>query len=130
MSELDKLVTEDFVSFREHIIDDLQAKHPQMFSIINFILSKRQNKIGMQVLENEKIAGEYTFQLEGIRIIKAVPGKLESEVHHPLLGVIKPFVIVEKTTLQNMLSDEQSFAADLFAVISKYLPYMTIKFMH
>lgn len=57
MSELDNLVTEDFVSFREHIIDDLQAKHLRMFSIINLILAGRQNKMGMQVLENGKIAG-------------------------------------------------------------------------
>lgn len=126
--ELDKLVTEDLVQFREKILDSLQVKHPHIMSFINAILSGKQNKVGMQVADDGLVIGEYTFILSGVRIGSVEKGTLVSEVHHPFLGVIKPYAIVERTYLEKMIKDE-GFINNLIGTFPRYLPGITIKFM-
>ncbi|BBB90466.1 MAG TPA: hypothetical protein PKA28_15720 [Methylomusa anaerophila] len=129
MTDTDKLVIEEFVAFRERLIDGLRNKHPYVLSIADNILAGKQNKMSMQIVDGGQIAGQYTFHLDGVRITNADSGKLESEIHHPFLGIVKPYVIVERNTLKNIISDEAAFSADLFAAIAKYLPEITVKFM-
>lgn len=128
MMDLDKLIKEEFVQFREKVINGVQARHPHIFTAINTMLSSKENKVGLQVLEDGKVAGEYTFNLKGVRIASVDSGKLLSAVNHPMLGVIKPYVVVERSHLERMMKD-QGFFYDLSETIPKYLPGLTIKFM-
>jgi hypothetical protein len=129
MTDLDGLVTERFVRFRERIIEALRSKHPHMLAIVEAVLGGKQNRIGIQVTEDGKVAGQYTFTLNGVHIVSTETGKLDSEVHHPMLGVVKPYVVVERASLEKMLGDEASFADNLFGTLPKYLPELSIKFM-
>lgn len=126
--DLDKLIMEEFVQFREKIVDSVQSSHPHMFMAINTILSNKKNKIGLQVIEEGKAIGEYTFILNGVRVASVDKGRLLSEIHHPVLGVIRPYVVAERIHLEKMMK-EQGFLNDLLATIPKYLPGLTIKFM-
>jgi hypothetical protein len=53
---------------------------------------------------------------------------LSSEIHTPF-GVIKPYFIVEKSTVEKMIQDEPSFIAHPLATKLKYYPEVTIKFL-
>lgn len=129
MTDLDRLVMEELVPFRERIIENLRDKYPHVLSMADTILAGKRNKVGMQVMENGRVVGEYTFHLDGVHITSTDPGKLESEIHHPLLGILKPYAVVERTTLTKVVEDEASFTADFFTAAAKYLPEITIKFM-
>lgn len=129
MSDLDKLVIDQFVPFRERVLEAMKAKHPYLLSMLNAVMANKENRVGMMVTENGQSAGDYTFYLTGVHVVKTDSGKLDSEVHHPFLGVIKPYVIVERASIEKMLGDEASFTADLFATIPRYLPELTVKFM-
>lgn len=126
--DLDKLIKEDFVQFREKVTDGVKARHPHIFTAINTMMSSKENKIGLQVLEAGNIAGEYTITLKGVRIASVDSGKLLSEIHHPMFGVIRPYVVVERSHLEQIIKDE-GFFNDLSATAPKYLPGLTIKFM-
>lgn len=126
--DLDKLIMEEFVQFREKILMGVQARHPHMFAAINTILANKENKVGLRVMEDGKMLREYTFNLNGVHISSVDKGQLLSEIHHPMLGVIRPYVIAERSHLEQMLN-EQGFFTDLAATIPKYLPGLTIKFM-
>lgn len=69
------------------------------------------------------------LELTGIRITGTEQGKLDSEVHHPLMGIVRPYLVVEREGLEKIIADEASFTADLFAVLPKYLPELTIEFL-
>ncbi|MDR3591069.1 MAG: hypothetical protein P4N41_15555 [Negativicutes bacterium] len=129
MTEVDRLVLEKFVPFRERLIDAVQGKHPHIFTMINALMAGKQNKVGLQVTEGGKIAGEYTFNLDGVRISRTDPGKLESEFHHPFLGIVRPYVVVERANMEKLIADETAFTSDLLPTISRHLPDLTIKFM-
>jgi hypothetical protein len=129
MTEVDRLVLEKFVPFRERIIDAVQSKHPHIFTMINALMAGKQNKIGLQVTESGKMAGEYTINLDGMRISRTDTGKLESEFHHPFLGIVRPYAVIERANLEKLIADEAAFAADLLATVPKHLPDLTIKFM-
>jgi hypothetical protein len=126
---LDTLVTEKFVSFRRNVLHSFSEKHPHIFTIAQSLLANQQSKLGLQVLENGQIAGNYTIYLQGIDISKVEGGTLASEVRHPLIGTLKPYLIIERRTLEQLISEEAGFAADIFATFSKYLPEITIKFL-
>ena len=126
--DLDKLVKEDFVQFREKVTDGVKARHPHIFTAINAMLSGKENKVGLQILESGSIAGEYTLTLKGVRIASVDSGMLLSEIHHPMLGVIRPYLVVERSHLEAIIKDE-GFFNDISATAPKYLPGMTIKFM-
>lgn len=126
--DLDKLIKEELVPFREKVLDGVQARHPHILTAINTIVSGKENKMGLQVLEDGKVVGEYTFNLKGIRIASVDCGTLLSEIHHPMLGVIRPYGVIERSQLEQMIKDE-GFFNDLLATVPKYLPGITIKFM-
>lgn len=126
--DLDKLIREDLVQFRERVIEAVQKDHPHIFAVIDKLISDKENKIGMQVLENNQVAGEYTFNLKGIHVTSVDSGKMISELHHPMLGIVKPYVIIERSQIEKIIND-QEFFRNLLSAVPKYLPEMTIKFM-
>ena len=128
MSDLDELIREKIVPFRKRILEALAGKHPHIFKVLNAYFSGKSNNIGMQVTENGKVIGEYTFYLDGLDIARVESKKLSSEIHHPF-GVIKPYGIVEKSYLEKMLEDEQGFITEPFSTAAKYMPGITVKFM-
>jgi hypothetical protein len=128
IDKVNRLVTKDFVSFREQVIASLINKHPKALGLVNSILAERRNRVGMHVTENGMVAGEYTFHLEGLKICSVDTGVLASEIHHPLLGIIKPYVIIEVSTLERIVNDEK-FIKDFFATLPKYLSKITIRFL-
>lgn len=129
LSRTDDLVINRLVPFREKIVNTLREKHPQTFKIIEAVLAGQDNKVGMQVLEGGRVAGEYTFNLQGIRIERTDTGRLDSGIHHPFLGLVKPYFILESSTIERFLGDEASILADPFAAAGKYFPDITIKFL-
>lgn len=126
--DVEHLVKEEFVPFREKIIEALSAKHPQIFSVINAMMAGKQNRVGLQVTEDGEVAGEYTMLLDGVRITE-VKDTLSSEFHHPFLGVVRPYVVVEAASLQEMIHDD-AFSQDAVAAIPKYLPDIALRFLH
>ncbi|MDR3559950.1 MAG: hypothetical protein P4N59_00725 [Negativicutes bacterium] len=127
-TEVDELVLDKFVPFRERLMDAIQSKHPHIFTMINAVLSGKKNKVGMQVTEGGRTAGEYTFSLDGMRIVRTDPGKIESEFHHPFLGIIKPYALIERGDLEKLIADEAALTADLFPALARHLPKLTVKF--
>lgn len=129
LDKVDDLVVNRLVPFREKIVAALRDKHPHIFRIIEAFLTGHENKVGLQVLEGGRVAGEYTLVLDGIRIMRAEPGRLDSGIHHPFLGLVKPYGVVERSAIEKMLGDEATFMADPFAAAAKYMPEITIKFL-
>lgn len=128
MSDLDKLIKEKAVPLRRKVVDALARKHPEMLSAVNQYFANQDNRVGLQVVENGKVIGDYTLHLEGAYISEVESGKLDSAIRHPF-GVIKPYVIMEKSALEKMLADEQRIVEDPFGAIQEYLPETTIKFL-
>lgn len=128
-TDLDTLVGERFVAFRRKLIHTFSENHPHIFAIVKSVLSDRQSKIGMQVLEKGQIAGNYTINLQGIDISEVQSGALVSDIHHPLLGTIKPYLVIERMTLEQLIADEEAFTKDIFTAFTKYLPEITLKFL-
>lgn len=129
MTKIDDLVINRMVPMREKIVAVLREKHPQIFKVIEAVLAGQDNKIGLQVLEGGRVAGEYTFNLEGISIKRTDAGRLGSAIHHPFLGLLRPYFIIESSTIEKFLGDEASIMADPFAAAGKYFPDITIKFL-
>ncbi len=129
LTEVDALVKEKLMPMRNRVLDALQKKHSHLFAVINPIVAGRKNKFGLQVTENGRVVGEYVLHLGGLRVDDVEIGKLDSEVHHPFMGVIKPYASIERQTLEKVVSDESNFENELFATITRYLPDITIKFL-
>ena len=128
MNDLDRMIEERIIPLRKKAIDSLTNRHPHIFSALNGYLSKKNNHVGIQITENGKVIGEYTFYLNGLYISRVEKGTLLSEIHHPF-GIVKPYGIVEKSVLEQILEDEEKIIKDSFSTIAKYLPSITIKFM-
>lgn len=126
---LDTLVKEKFVSFRANVIKGFSGKHPYMFSFLQSVFSDRLSKVGLQVVEQGQVARDYTINLKGIHISEVESGTLSSDIKHPVIGTIRPYLVLERSTLERIIADEASFVDDIFAVIPKYLPELTIKFL-
>jgi hypothetical protein len=129
LETVDTLVQERFVEFRRKIVRTFGEKHPHIFSILQAAFANKHLKMGIQVTENGQIAGEYTIHAEGINISHAEKGVLSSEIPIPFVGVIKPYLVIERSSLENIVNDESIFLNDIFAAVPKYLPEMTIKFL-
>ncbi|MFZ5652341.1 MAG: hypothetical protein ACOY4I_16030 [Bacillota bacterium] len=128
MSDLDMLVMDRLMPFRERALDAVADKYPHVFSMADTMLSGGNNMLGMQVTgEDGRVEGRYTFKLDGVRVSGVERG---AEIHHPFFGTLKPYVTVRKRVLENVLEDERGFIEDPFAAIKKYLPELEIKFMH
>jgi hypothetical protein len=93
------------------------------------MLANKKNKFGMQVMENSQVVGEYILHLNGLRVTDIETGKLDSEINHPFMGVIKPYASVERKTMEKIISEEEDLKNDLFPTIVRYLPGVTIKFL-
>jgi hypothetical protein len=128
MNEVDTLVKEKIVPMRKRLVDSLLQKHPHILGLAEKYLAGNNNRIGMRVTENGSAVGEYTFHLSGLQIRDIEYGVLSSELHVPF-GIIKPYVIVDKSVLEQMLKDEQEFTNNLFTTSWKYLPDTTVKFL-
>lgn len=92
------------------------------------MLAGRKNMAGIQVTEGGSIVGNYTLVMDGINVVEAKSGTLDSAVHHPLLGVVKPYVVIERAVIEALVKDDQ-FKTEIFTSIAKYLPDITIKFL-
>lgn len=130
LNDIDELIQKEFIPFRKRLTDQFLAKHPHISGIVNSILSNKDNKFGMQVTENGRVVGEYTFHFEALQINNTECGKLDSTIHHPFIGVIKPYTIIERKILEKIIADEPSFQNEPFSAFTKYLPDITIKFLH
>ena len=128
MSDLDTLIRDKVVPIRKKVVDALSEKHPRIFSVLQGYLAKNKNRMALRVTENGQTIGEYTFYLDGLYIDKVESGVLDSAMHHPF-GVIKPYGIVEKRVLEELLADEQKLVHEPFGTIKKYLPDITLKFL-
>jgi hypothetical protein len=126
LSEIENLIKEQFVPFRQRLVEMLRRKHPYILSTVDKILADKKNRIGMQVTENGKVMGEFTFHLDGIDIEKTEAGSLSPELHHPFLGVIRPYVMVERSAIEKVMKDDALFES--LTAIANYLPDMTLKF--
>jgi hypothetical protein len=132
LSKVDELIKDQFVPFRERLTEQFAVQHPNMSAVISALLSNKENKFGMQVTENGQVVGEYTFHFKGIHINDTEYGKLDSGIHHPFLGVVKPYSIIERSALEKIMADEpnlQNLQKNLFSGFAKYLPNITFKFL-
>ena len=127
MSTIDKLIKEQFVPFRQEIIETLRTKHPHILPVLDKILSGKKNRMGLQVTENGNIIGEFTFHLNGINIEQTECGNMSPEFNHPFLGMIKPYVVVEKKALESIMQDD-AFSRDPLSTFGKHMPHLTFKF--
>lgn len=125
---LDTLIETDLVNFRKEVLRNFKEQHPHIFAILEHVLTGHKNMVGMEILENGNSAGQFTFLLDGIDVAEVKCGTLNSSLHHPLLGIIKPYVTIERSAIEAMIKDEQ-FKDDIFHTFSKYLPDITFKFL-
>lgn len=128
MTETDKLIQEEVVPFREKILGIVKEKHSYLYSVANSFLAGRETKAGLQVTQDGQIIGEYTFHLDGLHIKSVDIGTLDSGIHHPFLGFVKPYGVMERRAIESILKDEE-FTTDLISAFVRYLPDITIKFL-
>jgi hypothetical protein len=130
-TDIDTFVKSEFVPFRERLVETLSKKHPQLFTFFGALFTNQQgNKFGLQVTENGQVIGEYSLDFNGTKITNVESGKLESEIHHPFLGTVKPYVSVERKTLEKMIDNEDKLSSDPIPMAVQYLPDITIRFLH
>ena len=125
---VDALIQDELVNFRRELIGCFKIQHPHIFSILERVFAGHKNMVGIQVTEAGSVVGKYTLMMDGINVVEAKSGTLDSALHHPLLGVVKPYVTIERSVIENLVKDEQ-FKKEMFTSIAKYLPDITIKFL-
>lgn len=128
-NEVDRLVIEGLVPFRNRLTATFRDKHPYLFGMASAALTGKESRIGVQVTEGGQVAGEYTLHVSGVEITGAEPGKLESGVNLPYVGTIKPYLVIERGSLERILGDEAAIMADPIPAMLKHLPEMTLKFL-
>lgn len=125
---VDSLIQDDLVNFRRELIGCFKTQHPHIFSILERVFAGQKNMVGIQVTEEGKIVGKYTLMMDGINVVEAKSGTLDSALHHPLFGIVKPYVTIERSVIEILVKDDQ-FKREMFTSIAKYLPDVTIKFL-
>lgn len=128
LSETDRLIDE-FVAFRNQLTTTFRDKHPYLFAAATTVLAGKESKFGMRITEGGRPVGEYTLSLSGTTITGAVGGRLESGIQLPYIGVLKPFISIERDRLESILADRDAILADPFQAMLKHLPSMTIGFL-
>lgn len=128
MAEADKLMQEELMPFYKRTFEAFIKNHSSLYSIVEKILSDKKNHIGLRITSNGSTIGEYTLHFNGTTISDLESGVLSSEFHTPF-GTIKPYVIMEKSTVEKIIADEANFIKDPIATKMKYVPDMTIKFL-
>lgn len=130
-TDVDSFVKDELVPFRNRLSEAFSQKNPQLLSSLNALFANQEgNKFGLQVTENGRVTGEYSLHASGWQITDVESGKLDSEVHHPLLGTIKPYVSIERDALEKMIGEENNLLNNYGSTATKYLPEVTIKFLH
>lgn len=129
LSDVDRLIIDGLVPFRNKLTGVFRDKYPILFGAANAAFAGRMNKFGVQVTEGGRVVGEYTLHMSGVEITRAEPGKLESGVQFPGVGTVKPYIVVERSTLEKLLGDEAAIMADMFPAVLKHMPGLTIKFL-
>jgi hypothetical protein len=129
MGDVDRLVMEGLVPFRNRLTGVFRDKHPYLFGMASAALAGKTSKAGVQVTEGGRVAGEYTLHVQGVEITHAEPGKLESGIQLPYAGTIRPYIIVERGDLERLLGDEAAIMADPIPAMLKHLPAFTVKFL-
>lgn len=125
---IDTLIQDDLVNFRRELIGCFKTQHPHIFSILERVFAGHKNMVGIQVTEDGNVVGKYTLMMDGINVVEAKSGTLDSALHHPLLGVVKPYVTIERNVVEKLVKDDQ-FKNEIFTSIARYLPDVTIKFL-
>lgn len=128
MDELDELVIGRFVPFRNKLTGVFREKYPIIFSTAAAFMGRKEGKVGLQVTEGGRVAGEYTLHIKGVEIDRAERG-LDSLIELPVVGAIRPYVAIERSGLEGLLDDEAAILAEPFAAVVRHLPEMTIKFL-
>jgi hypothetical protein len=128
--DLDKFIEQQFLPFHRQNVDSLIKKHPHLINIVNTILANKDNRAAIQVTHSGKVIGEYTLYLDGLFIVKVDCGRLDSQINHPFLGVVKPYVVVEQVVLEKIVADENNYLNEPFSAVGPYLPDLTIKFLN
>ncbi len=128
MNDSDKFMQEEFMPFYKRVLDAFQRNQQMFYAVLNAFLSGKKNHIGMRVTARENVLGEYTLYLDGVKVSHLENGLLASEVHTPF-GIMRPYVILEKSALEKMLRDEPAFIKEPFATKMKYAHEFTLKFL-
>ena len=129
MKDIDIMVREQLLPFREQILEAFAKQHPVVYTGMKTFLGSRQNKIGMQILSGNVAIGVYTFTLEGLNIIRVQEDILEPEMDVPMLGIIRMYMQIDKADIEKMLHDSDLTGNDIIKAGMKYLPATTIKFL-
>ncbi len=128
MNNTDRFMQEEFLPFYKRVSDAFEQNHPMIFSGISSFFSGKKTLIGMRLMDNDCLLGDYTLHLEGAKITHLENRVLLSEISTPF-GVIKPYAILEKRTIEKMIQDEPDFIEHPFATKLKYMHDTTIKFL-
>jgi hypothetical protein len=125
---LNTLIQVDLLNFRRDLLLCFKEHHPQLFAISEKMFSGQKNMLGLQVTEGGKVIEKYTLMMDGINVVEAKSGTLDSSLHLPLVGVVKPYVTIERSVIEKMIKDKR-FMTEMFTVSAEYMPDFTIRFM-
>ena len=128
MKEMDDLIKQKVLPFREKMLKKFAEQHAVIYTAISTFLGKKRNKVGLQVTAENYIVGSYTFVLEGVNIVEAFVDTLEPAFEVPLLGSLKMYAVMEKKDIEKMLADKDFETGDILTIAMQYLPSVTIKF--
>lgn len=127
------LVQAGLVFSRRDLIRDLivcfKEQHPCFFPIIKSLLSGHKMMIELQIMESNIVVEKYTLLMDGIDVLEIQSGKFDFTMHHPLVNVVKPYIRIERSAIEAM-DEDGSFETEIFSSIVKYLPDITIGFIH
>ena len=126
MSDIEKFMQTEFLPFYQRTMAAFEQNHSALFATFSH-LAPKQLRFGIRVTDNDTLLGDFTIALDDGKVSQIENGVLDSVVHTPF-GITKPYYIIEKSTLEKMVQDEQAFIAHPFATKFKYLPDITIKF--
>lgn len=126
MSDLNLLVNQKLVPFKERNLILFSEKFPILYTALCKLLDGRTFKIGFQITENNIVVGTYTLTVNGVHIVHIEAGSLEPELSLPWIGIIKPYVIMEKKDFEESLEETDSFSIE---ILKKYLPKIIFRFL-
>ena len=126
MSKTDDFMQNEFLSFYRRALAAFAQNHSSLYATFTHLMPDKF-RFGMRLMDHDELLGDYTIVLDEGKNPHIENGSLTSEIHTPF-GIIKPYYIVEKGTLERMIQDEPAFVAHPFATKFKYLSEITIKF--
>ena len=127
MSDTDKFMQEELLPFYKRVMAAFEQNHHALYATFSSFMSGR-NRSGMRITENGNVLGDYTVVLDDLKVSHIDNGVLTPEWHTPF-GVVKAYVIMEKSTVEKLIQDEANFISHPFATKLKYIPEMTVKFL-